>query len=419
MDPILEYWPLAATLTLLVASLGALTLLRHLANRESADHEQRLERALRSARRQAARRSRDRWPRSWVRAQMQLAMLLTQAGRENRDRDRLREALVLLAAAIPVLEAKRMSAERATALYYRGRAEWELGMMEPDDTGLETAAATFLHLLPLQPWPRHLSRAIVVTLPAVILADLGQRRGDRAMIEKGVALCREAVTVARRRVAVEWCAAYRNLCHVLTILGRHTSDITLLEEAIAAGREAAAALRQSRDPAQWAASRTYLGRALCTLGELRGDADTVREAVAVLEEVRRANGLAHEGRMVVAQTLGGALIAAGRLTRDRVALRRAVQELIVAQRVFDRMGRSFAHAEAERMAGFALASLGAIENDPAARREAESHYRKALELFSASGATRQTAETETALRDLEMGASGLPAAVFTPLYSVR
>lgn len=421
MDPTLEYWPLAATLVLLTASLGLLFLLRRQVNRESGDDEARLKRALQSARKAAARVSRDLRPRRWARAQMQIAMLLTQAGGRIHDRNQLREALEILVATIPVLEAKRMAGERATALYYRGRAEWEIGMLEPDGAGLETAVATFGHLLTLAPWPRHLLRSVVMTLPAVILIDIGQRRDDRTAIEDGVALCREAVTVARRRIAVEWCITYRNLCQALTILGRHAGDIALLEEAVTAGREAAAAIRQTRDPGQWAASRTCLGHALCTLGELRGDADGLREGIAVLEEVRRANepGIGHEGRMVVAQTLGGALIAVGRLTGDRVALRRALQELIVALKVFGRSGRDFAQAEAERMTGLALASLGVIEKDPAVHREAESHYRAALELFTAAGASRQIAETKDALRDLENGAGELPAASFTPLYTVR
>lgn len=421
MDLILEYWPLAATLALLAVSLAVLFMLRRQVNREAGDDTARLERALLSARKMTAEASRNRRPLRWARAQMQLAMLLTQAGGRQPDRTRLREALDILAGVIPVFEARRKTGERATALYYRGRAEWEIGMMDPAGAGLENAIATFRHLLALSPWPRHLLRSVVMTLPAVVLVDLGQRRDDRTMIEEGVALCREAVTIARRRIAVEWCITHRNLCHVLTALGRHTEDTALLEEAVTAGREAADAIRPSRDPGQWVASRICLGHALGALGELRGDTDQLQDGIAVLESVRRANhpGIDHEARMLVAQPLAGALIASGRLTGDRVALRRALQDLIVAQKVFDRRERDFARAETERMMGLALASLGAIEKDPEARQEADSHYRTALEIFGATGATRQVAETEQALRDLENGADTPPLARFTPFYTVR
>ncbi len=423
MEPTVETWPLIAALLLTAAMGGALWLFHRQVARDKQDADNRVARALASARKAAGKLSKAEGSRRWARAQLQLAMLLTRAGGHEYDGNQLGEALEILAATIPVLEAKGMTGERATALYYRGRAEWEIAMREPDGARLEAAVETFRHLLEHRPWPRHLLHSVVMTLPAVILVDLGQRRDDRAMIEEGVALCREAVTVARRRIAVEWCIAYRNLCHCLTILGHHAGDSGLLEEAVAAGREAAGAIRPAKDPGQWIISHICLGHALCTLGELGGDAGKLQEGIAVLEEIRRSNdpAMEHESRMLVAQPLAGALIAIGRLTGNRVALRRARQELIVAQKVFDRSGRYFARAEAERMTGLALASLGAIEKDPAARREAEARYRAALELFSAAGAIRQVDETEAALRALDdaPAADGLPGLPFTPFYVVR
>ena len=423
MEPTVEYWPLIAAVLLTVAMGAALWLFNGQVARDKDDVDERMERALASARKAAGKLSKAEGTHRWARAQMQLAMLLTRVGGHVCDVNKLGEALEILAATIPVLETKGMTGERATALYYRGRAEWEIAMREPDGARLEAAVETFRHLLEHKPWPRHLLRSVVMTLPGVILVDLGQRRNNRAMIEEGAALCREAATAARRRIAVEWCIAYRNLCHSLTILGRHAGDPDLLEEAVAAGQEAAGAIRPTRDPGQWIISRICLGHALCTLGELRGDADKLQEGIAVLEEIRRTNdpAMEHDSRMLVAQPLAGALIAVGRLTRDRVALRRARQELIVALKVFDRLGRYFARAEAERMTGLALASLAAIEEDPAVRREAAARYRTALDLFGAAGAIRQVDETEAALRalDEEPAANNPPGLPFTPFYVVR
>ena len=379
-------------------------------------------RALASARKAARRGSLERRPRKWVRGQMRLAMLLGESGGRSHDRGELEEARDILAAAIPVLEQQQLHGELATALYYRSRAEWGLGNLAPDTAGLETAVETLQHLLTFKPWPRHLLRSVVMTLPAVILVEIGERVDDTARMEAGLSLCREAAAIARRRIRVEWCIVHRNLSHVLGILGRRKSDPALLEEAIAVAREATGAIKQASYPAQWVASRAALGFALGALGELNGDAEMLEESLLVLEKAMLVSGpgLRSEGRTMLAQNAGGAGIALGRLTRDPVKLRTAVADLRSALAAFDAAGLPFARAETARMLGQALAELGGLEDAPEALREAVAQYNAALETYAAAGAAKQADECEEALRALAGGETpGVAAATFTPRYVVR
>lgn len=423
MDPDLEYWPLAVILALLASGIGALVLLRRQVNRESGDDEARTARALHTARKAAAGKSRDRRPRGWARAQMQIVMLLAEAAGRTRDDVQFHEVLRLLDDIEPVLESEGLRAEWATAVYYRGRAEWGLAAAEPGTAGLETAVATFDRLLPLKPWPRHLSRAIVVTLPAVILIDIGERKGDPAIMERAVALCREAVQSARRRIAVEWSVAYRNLSVCLGMLGRRTVDAACLEEAAAMAREAEAILSPRGHPEQRIIALASLGHALAALGDLRGDTDILDEAIATLQRARAIDAPEQRvgAKFMVLQSLGGTRTSLGRLKRDPALPRRAVEDLRAALDGFIRIGVRFSQAETARMLGDAFALLWAIDADPDDRRQAASQYRFALDIFAAAGAATHIAETEAALDRLDGGTDiADPAGLqFTPFYVVR
>ncbi len=412
--PTIETWPLAAVAVLVAAVFGALWLFRRAALRETGQAPERTARAIASARRAAAARSRERRPLAWARAQMQLVMLLAESGGRNHDRAQLAEALATVADVIPVLQGRNRTPELATALYYRARAEWGIGMLESGTAGLEAAVATLRELLAFEPWPRHLLRAVVVSLPAVILLDIGERRDDPAAMAEGVALAREAAGLARRRVAVECCIAWRNLCHCLAMLGRRTGDEALLEEAVTFGRKACGAIRQTRYPGQWAASHASLGHALGTLGELRGDAAMLREALVLLEAAQRnaGTGLPRAGGMMLSQNIGGVRLSLGRLTDDPAVRDAAAADLRAALAAFEAAGLPFARAETARMLGDALSGRGA-------RDEAAVHYRTALAIFAEAEAHRHAQETESALAHLDGGAAGTAGTTHTPIYQVR
>ena len=412
MDTTLETWPLAAVAILAVAALAALWLFRRQALAETGRDPERMARAIESARRAAAGRSRVRRPRAWARAQMQRVMLLAESGGRNYDRAQLEEARAVVVEVIPILQGQGLTAELATALYYRGRAEWGLGSLEPGAAGLETAVATFRELLDLKPWPRHLLRAVVVSLPAVILLDIGERRNDLAIMEEGAALAREGAEIARRRIPVECCIVWRNLCHALALLGRRKGDAALLEEAVAFGRKACEAVGQTRYPGQWAASHAVLGNALGALGALRGDAAMLAEALVPLEAAQRMSGakLPREGRMMLGQNIGSVRLSLARLTGDRAVLDAAAADLRAALVAFAEAGLPYARAETARMLGDALAERGE-------REEAEAQYRAALEIFGKAGAARPATETQDALARLD-DTAGAPA-THTPVYQVR
>jgi tetratricopeptide (TPR) repeat protein len=288
MDTTVEYWPLTAAILLTAVTGAALWLFNRQVARDKDNRDDRMARALASARKAAGKASRDRKPRRWVRAQMQLVMLLTEAGGNRPDRGQFEEALAILAEAIPILKAQGLTPELATAIYYRGRAEWGLGGLEPDWAQLEIAVATFRELLAIEPWPRHLLRGVIVSLPAVILIDIGDRKDDLATMEEGVALAREAVEAARPRVRIDVSIAQRNLSHALGMLGRKMANPAMLEEAIEVAHAAAEDIKQKVYPGHWAACQANLGYALGALGELRGDEAMLDEALSVMEAARES-----------------------------------------------------------------------------------------------------------------------------------
>jgi tetratricopeptide (TPR) repeat protein len=345
---------------------------------------------------------------------MQLVMLLAESGGRGHDRAHLAEALTIATEIIPVLRERRLTPELATALYYRARAEWGIGMLEAGTAQLETAAATLRELLAFEPWPRHLLRAVVVSLPAVILLDIGDRKDDSDAMEEGVAFAREAAATARRRIPVECCIAWRNLCHCLAMLGRRRGDESLLEEAIAYGRKACESVRQTRYPGQWAASHASLGHALGALGDLRGDAAMLTEALVPLEAAQRiaGAGLPRNGRMMLLQNIGGVRLSLGRLTDDPAALEAAATDLRAALAALEAAGLPFGRAETARMLGDALAERGA-------RDEAAAQYRTALAIFEEAEAHRHARETEAAMSRLDGGSAGPAGASHTPAYQVR
>jgi tetratricopeptide (TPR) repeat protein len=424
MESTVEFWPLITAVLLTMATGGALWLFHRQAGRDRDGRDNRMERALASARKAAAKLRRDRKPRRWVRAQMQLAMLLAEAGGARPNRDRFEETLAILAGAIPVLKSQGLTPELATATYYRGRAEWGLGGLEPGWEQLETAVATFRELLEIEPWPRHLLRGVIVSLPAVILIDIGDRKDDIATMEEGLALAREAVAAARPRVRIDKSIAQRNLSHALGMVGRKTANQAMLEEAVETAHAAAEDIRQKAYPGHWVSCQANLGYALGALGEMRGDAAMLDEALSVMEAAEKTGDMKwrHEGHVMLAQNTGSVRLALSRLRRDPAILRHAIGDLEETLVSFNELAMPFGQAETARMLGQTLAELGEMEQDKELLEQAAGHYRTALDIFTHAGAARHAADTGDALRRLEDAGkpdAGDNVARHQPLYIVR
>lgn len=422
MDTTVEYWPLITAVLLTAAMTVALWLFNRQIARDKDDGDARMKRALVSARKAAEKTRRGRKPHRWVRAQMQLAMLLAEAGGNKPNREQFEEVLAILAEAIPILKEQGLKPELATAIYYKGRAEWGLGGLEPGWEQLEAAVATFRELLALEPWPRHLLRGVIVSLPAVILIDIGDRKDDLATMEEGVALAREAVEAARPRVRIDVSIAQRNLSHALGMVGRKTANPAMLEEAIEVAHAAAEGITQKAYPGHWAACQANLGYALGALGELREDEPTLEKALSVLEGAQDSGDMnwRREGHIMLAQNSGSVRLALSRLRHDPAMLRRAVPDLEKSLEAFDELALPFGQAETSRMLGQTLAALGEMERDGELLKQAARHYRAALDIFTRAGATRHATETSEALRNLEDdGAPGDGVARHQPIYIIR
>lgn len=422
MDVTAEYWPLIAAVLLTAAMGAALWLFNGQVARDKDNRDDRIERALVTARKAAGKFSGKKKSRRWVRARMQLVMLLTEAGGNRPDRDRFEEALAILAEAIPVLKAQGLTPELATAIYYRGRAEWGLGGLEPGWGQLDTAVATFRELLAIEPWPRHLLRGVVTSLPAVILIDIGDRKDDLATMEEGLALAREAVDVAKARIRIDKSIAQRNLSHALGMLGRKTASPVTLEEAIEVAHAAIKGITQKAHPGHWVACQANLGYALGALGELRGDETMLEEALSVMEAAHESGDMKwrREGHVMLAQNTGAVRLALSRRRQDPAILRRAIGDLEDSLEAFNELALPFGQAETSRMLGQTLAALGEMERDSELLEQAALHYRTALDIFRRAGAARHAAETGQALRDLEDdGGAGDGIARHQPIYIVR
>lgn len=419
MDPSPEWWQLSILAGLVSATFGGLYLMRRLASDIAGTADARSERAVRSARRTISGLEPGRKPRHWARGRMQLAMLLTEAGGRNSDASALQEALELLNGIIPVFEHQGLTPEWASAVYYRGRAEWGLAMLRPGTEGLERAVATFRHLLALDTWPRHLLRPVVVSLPAVILVDIGRRKKNSTLMEEGVALAREAVAGARRRIPVEWAIVHRNLSHCLAMLGREKRDRLMIEEAVLMGREAAAATRHSRYPGVWLASQAGLAHALADLGEITRDEGPLREAISLYDEAARLadDESLREGRVSLPQGAGHALLTLGQLTGDSGVLTDSIERLERALSGFREAGLAFAEAETAQLLGLAYISLAAHAGDDARRGQSRHYFGEASLAFRAAGADAHAVEAE------KLGADGTAEwqapAGFTPGYQVK
>ena len=422
MEETVEYWPLFVVVALLAVTGVALWLFRWQVGRDRLARDARIERALVSARKAAEKNFWGGKSRRWVRARMQLAMLLTEAGGNRPNRARFEEALAILAEAIPVLKARKLTPELATALYYRGRAEWGLGGLEPGWEQLEVAVATFRELLEIKPWPRHLLRGVIVSLPAVILIDIGDRKDDMETMEEGLALARRAVDEARPRVAIDKSIARRNLSHALGMLGGKAGDQAMLGEAIDAARAAIADITRKTYPGHWVSCQANLGYALGALGELRGDEAMLEEALSVMEVAHESGDMKwrREGHVMLAQNAGGVRLALSRLRRDPAILRRAIADLAEALDAFKELAMPFGRAETARTLGRTLAALGEMEGDDELLRQAADCYRHALDIFTGAGAARHAADTAEALRILvDENGAGDGIARHQPIYIVR
>lgn len=415
MVPSPEFLHFALLAGLVSASFAAVYMLRRqsMAGTEGAAAQS--ARAIRSARRAVSLSDPENGPRRAARARMQLAMLLTEAGGRDFDPSALHEAVELLDTIIPVFDAEGLTPEWASAVYFRGRAEWGLGMLQPGTSGLEQSVATFRHLLELENWPRHLLRPVVVSLPAVVLADIGQRRNESARLEEGLALAREAAASARTRIPVERAITHRNLAHCLALLGCERSDAALLEEAISSARTAVAATRRNRYPGVWTASQASLAHALAELGVLTSSAVLLREAVGtydLAEELSDATAVL-EGRVNLSQGTGYALLALGRLTRDPATLADGVRRLEQAVADFRRTKLNYAQAETARMLGLAHASMAEIGGNIEAAARSTHWYGEAQRIFLSEGALRHAEEVA------ELAAGRPASGGFVPGYQVK
>ena len=82
---------------------------------------------------------------------------------------------------------------------------------------------------------------------------------------------------------MDWAMTQTNLGNVLAILGQKRGDEALLKDAVTAYEAALNQRTQERVPMDWAMTWGNLGEALCRLGALKREAETIERGIAKIE----------------------------------------------------------------------------------------------------------------------------------------
>ncbi|KCZ54096.1 hypothetical protein HY29_03215 [Hyphomonas beringensis] len=241
------------------------------------------------------------------------------------------------------------------------------------------------------------------------LYERGQFDPEPQLLQESVAAYREALKqYTRERVPLKWAMTQNNLGTALQTLGVRGND-DALRDAIAAYREALKERTRERVPLKWATTQNNLGNALLTLGE-RGDDDSLHDAIAAYRDAlkeRTRERVPLEWAMTQ-NNLGNALLTLGERGDDD-SLHDAIAAYRDALKERTRERVPLEWAMTQNNLGNALATLGERGDDEVLERAVEA-YRQALEEFTVErtpyqhgGVSRNLAEAEALLKERKNG----------------
>lgn len=257
----------------------------------------------------------------------------------------------------------------------------------------------------------------------------GDIRGDRAALERAVALFRSEVLplAPRSERPAHWALTQNELGGALAALGEREAGTGRLREAIAAYEASLQERTRSRDPIEWAKTMSNLGSALFRLGGREGRRRPLRQAAnayqAALEVFTRQNYPEEWARnqgflastMAVLETINGG--TAG--LEQAVSLYRSALEELSMDRA------PYSWALAQNNLGATLRQLGIRREDAARLQEAVSTYemvvlgwprdryplRWAAAQYNLGLALQALGERETGIARLELAVVAFDAAL--------
>jgi CHAT domain-containing protein/tetratricopeptide (TPR) repeat protein len=212
-----------------------------------------------------------------------------------------------------------------------------------------------------------------------------------------IELCDLLLREVTREVApAHWAALQGTKGNALQSLGELSGDATTLRRSEVALREALKEFTRERAPMEWARTHNSLGNVLATLGELTGDAAMLRRAEAAcreaLEEFTRKRAPLEWA--ATQNTLGNALTKLGDLTGDPATLGLSETAYREALREFTPERAPMQWAMTQHNLGYPVARLGELTGDASALRRAEAAYRCAFKEYTRERAPMDWARTQ-------------------------
>jgi tetratricopeptide (TPR) repeat protein len=222
---------------------------------------------------------------------------------------------------------------------------------------------------------------------AKALYKFGSRKGNRAALEQAIVICQSLLVIVEDPIA--WAKTQNILGEALTILGEWNINAKLIEEAVAAHREALKKITRERIPLDWAATQFSLGNALYHLGVVERESSTkpFEEAVAAYQEALKewTRERAPLEWTKTQNNLGNALAHFGERKASTKLIKEAVAAYQEALKEWTREKEPLSWAGIQNNLGLSLYSLGNLQNDLETLRMAKTCFDNARTVYVETG----------------------------------
>jgi tetratricopeptide (TPR) repeat protein len=312
---------------------------------------------------------------------------------------------------VRALEVLQAAAKRSKSIaVWREVAEVadEIGETSADRRPLQTAVAAWRQVIKLTEKENgnfdRLSWAATQNSLGNALQNLGARESGTALLEEAVAAYRDALRErTRERVPLDWAMTQNNLGAALQALGARESGTERLEEAVAAYRDALKEYIRENVPLDWATTQNNLGNALATLGARESGTARLEEAVAAFREALKeyTRDRVPLDWAMTQNNLGNALQAFGARESGTARLNEAFAAYRDALKEYTRERAPLQWAMSQNNLGEVLQTLGERESDTERLEEAVAAYRAALEEFTPQSASHYFAVAQDNLERAE------------------
>lgn len=230
-------------------------------------------------------------------------------------------------------------------------------------------------------------------------SDLGNSRGDRAALDRSVAVYREALTMPSAQEPRRAARVLTNMAITLTFIGEQEPGTEHLEQAATAYADILKVLTKDASPADWAVVQLNLGNVYHSLADRTGGPEDLQRAkkafLAALTVITRdSDAVAWAGIQV---NLGNIFYSEGENGGGAESFRQSVAYLRAAGEVWTRENNPRDWAMLQVNLGSSLTALGAREQDQATLEQAVAAYQAALQIYARDRFPGNWADTQNNL----------------------